>query len=351
MQEKIEIEVLERFLSNNCDYVEADKAFAYLTENEDLLDAIEIFHEIPTEALLTTDDVEKDALFVRLKSRLKNTKVIPLRKWAIAASIIGLLAISGYFLMNYGRPVIQKITAITETKITNSTAQQMDYKLPDSSKLTLLPGAALSYKSDFTSKRNINLIVGDAYFKVRKDATHPFSVTANGIKTTALGTEFWVRNFSNTNSVTISLTSGKVSIQSVDSVFSMNAVFLTPGQICTVNKNTGKVDISGLKVPPAPSGKEIPAFKIPSETFLKKNDVTWTNKEMKFTNTKLENVLRKLEQRYDVTILANDPSFSNTYLTGKILYSDSLNTIIRSISQLNNLTYEMHNDTIFLKKK
>ncbi len=64
--------------------------------------------------------------------------------------------------------------------------------LPDGSRVIL--SAQTSINVDFNgSKRNLRLSAGEAYFKVKHDRYHPFTVHAGDISVTAVGTAFDVR--------------------------------------------------------------------------------------------------------------------------------------------------------------
>ena len=64
------------------------------------------------------------------------------------------------------------------------------------------------------NKREIYL-EGEAYFKVAKDKTKPFTVFAGALATTALGTQFRITAKKNTpGNITVKLFTGKVAIRS-----------------------------------------------------------------------------------------------------------------------------------------
>ena len=342
--------LIEKFFSNNCDYMEAEAIAERLEKDLDLLDSIPLAEDLAPSEIIRTPYSQKEVLLNAILNKGK-AKVLLLKRVAVAASVIGLLLLGWWlFSKNSYKPAPPVEVIIAENNIRNNTNELMNYTLPDSSEIVLAPNAEVKFKADFKSNRNVSLTGGDVYFKVRKNADYPFSVTANGISTAALGTKFWVRNFAGINSLSISLTEGLVLIRSVDSAFSMEPVHLKPGQICSIDKLTGKVDVSG--------GNKNTKVKIPGTVLLKadeKNDASankihWTNDGIQFSNASLENVFAKLENQYGVKITTEGINVKSSYLTGKIFYSDSLEVVIRSICELNSLKYEKRNDTIILSK-
>ncbi len=86
-----------------------------------------------------------------------------------------------------------------------------DVVLPDGTKVTLNSGSRISYPSRFTGKiREVNLD-GEAYFEVRSNEEHPFSVKTKGIDVVATGTEFNIEAYLDWTQ-RITLVSGRLGI-------------------------------------------------------------------------------------------------------------------------------------------
>jgi transmembrane sensor len=84
--------------------------------------------------------------------------------------------------------------------------------LPDGSKVIL--GVRSQVNVDFNGvQRNLDLSSGEAYFRVRHDARHPFVVQAGAISVTAVGTAFDVRHSGDT--ITVTVEEGIVEVASV----------------------------------------------------------------------------------------------------------------------------------------
>jgi transmembrane sensor len=83
------------------------------------------------------------------------------------------------------------------------------FKLPDGSVAVLNTDSAISVRYA-GSERRIDLLRGEAWFKVRKDASHPFRVHAQDGVAEAVGTAFGVRR--GDDNVTISVTEGVVAV-------------------------------------------------------------------------------------------------------------------------------------------
>ncbi len=86
-----------------------------------------------------------------------------------------------------------------------------DIVLPDHSKVCLNSGSTLSYPSRFVGGKRSVKLEGEAYFEVRSDNDHPFSVNVGDMEVTATGTEFNIEAYSGT-SQRVTLVTGKIGV-------------------------------------------------------------------------------------------------------------------------------------------
>ncbi len=96
---------------------------------------------------------------------------------------------------------------------TLSTPRGADFKvvLADGTEVWLNAESRLEYPAQFVGKERLVSLRGEAYFKVVKDAEHPFIIQTDDMKTRVLGTEFNVRNYSVTDSH-VTLIEGSVEV-------------------------------------------------------------------------------------------------------------------------------------------
>jgi transmembrane sensor len=114
----------------------------------------------------------------RHKPRRARTMVAAAAALAVAAAIAIALVPS----------LLLRVTADYAT----GTAQLRAVKLPDGSIAQLAPDSAIDV--DYAgSRRGVRLLAGAAFFEVERDTARPFTVLADGVETTVLGTAFDVR--------------------------------------------------------------------------------------------------------------------------------------------------------------
>ncbi len=82
-----------------------------------------------------------------------------------------------------------------------------------------------------TDERKVWLMRGEAFFKVRHDATHPFTVMVGGRRVTDLGTEF--RVLKDGKRTEVAVVQGKVRFEAPDAQAPMQTAVLTSGDVAT----------------------------------------------------------------------------------------------------------------------
>jgi transmembrane sensor len=141
--------------------------------------------------------------------------------------------------------------------------------LPDGSEVWLNSNSSISYKDDFSDKRELEL-EGEAFFDVKKNKDYPFVIHTKKAEVRVLGTSFNVKTNSNDNQAEVYVVSGKVS-------FAMNetkkSILLTPGDV-------GVLTQSNLQLITAVDDGG--------------NNIAWLKKELIFNKTPLEAMLKTL---------------------------------------------------------
>lgn len=85
--------------------------------------------------------------------------------------------------------------------------------LPDQSVIYLNAASSLSVPSDFGDKKREVILIGEAFFKIHKDPSHPFIIHSGKILTTVLGTSFNIKAYEEDKNVEISVATGKVKVE------------------------------------------------------------------------------------------------------------------------------------------
>jgi transmembrane sensor len=147
--------------------------------------------------------------------------------------------------------------------------------LPDGSTVILNSNSQLTYNSDFNKKERRIVLSGEAFFKVVKDSEKKFIVFSEGFSTTAIGTAFYVHGRQPSQSYSVNLIEGKVSLQNE----SGSPFLLEAGEEAKWNKNVfdkNRFDTASLR--------------------------QWIEGKLQFQRVETGEVLRHLSQWYAVEI-------------------------------------------------
>ena len=75
------------------------------------------------------------------------------------------------------------------------------------------------------------------------------------------------------------------------------------------------------------------------------------NGEYSFKNKSLEEITNRLEKIYDIAFVINDETLKGETFTGKFFSEQSIEEIIDIINFKKQFSYEIDNDTIYMKRK
>lgn len=178
--------------------------------------------------------------------------------------------------------------------------------LPDGSQVWLNAGSTLTYPASFGDERRVS-IVGEAFFDVASDESKPFIVSTGKLDIKALGTQFDVFNY-NDSELAVSLIDGSIALYNPDK--EQSVIILKPGEQL------------------AESGDGYIRKSFVSDAIL------WVDGYYSFRNQTMADILSKLELYYDVHFVATDPNLLNLTYTGKFRQTDGVKEIIRLLSNV-----------------
>ncbi|UII32481.1 DUF4974 domain-containing protein [Fulvivirga ulvae] len=316
---KQERQLIKKYLAGNCTEEEQKAAMKILSQpgTSSLLDEVadEVWNELPQNEAPLTDS---EGIYKNIENKLgfgaSKAKISTLKPWLYAACISFLVISTFYFVQqrSVNTPPIQELVIKSMPA-----GQKSTIILSDGSKIILNSGSKISYPKAFSDSSRVITLEGEAFFDVVKDKTRPFSVVANGIVTTALGTSF------NINArgplCRIALATGKVIINNEnDTRKNKNQQYiLTPGEALEVNT----------------SAKTTRKF-----TFDQQSELLWKDGILYFRNTPLEYIVKRLELWYDVEFQFKNKTGMQKKYTGRF-ENASLEHVLDNMSYTLNFEY------------
>ena len=234
-----------------------------------------------------------------------------------------------------GKPVVTQQPVVVNMVIRKNTKPGEDtLTLPDNSVVLLTPGSSIRYQEHFEAHaRNIQL-QGRALFEVTHDSSKPFTVTANGFATTALGTRFIVDGTRHV--VSIRLLKGKIVVNATrDAGMALQKVYLTPGQELRINTITKHFD------------RIIPGSNQLSNRLSDSDNGT----ALSFEKTSLAVVFERLSKYYKTSILYDKAEVQSLSFTGDFNAADELDLALKVICNINHLSFKKERDRIVISKQ
>lgn len=322
-KKQISRELLKRYLEGQCTPEEAfqvDEWYASISEET----GAEAAFDQPTHLGKVQREIE------RLSSG--EIRVVPLRRSVfpqylryVAAAVILLVAgmAINYFLS--GNKSVFRLGKHTYSTI-NKTRQVRKHVFPDGSEAWLNPGTRITYaKEDFNSASREVSLEGEAFFEVTHDAARPFFVHGESVQVKVLGTSFNVRANKGEAEYEVSVVTGKVSVTADRG----KEVTLLPHQQAVFKVASGEL-----------VSEEVPevAGKVP----------LWQPVSLTFTDARLGEVVKKLEDRFDVKIRLDNPNLENCRVKATF-DQNRLSEILDMTMQIVDARYAMQDGEIVIR--
>lgn len=184
-------------------------------------------------------------------------------------------------------------------------------KLPDGSEVWLNANSRLVYHSFSGDVRKVEL-KGEAYFKIARNEKAPFVVKTNECDVEVLGTTFNVMAYDEFGRKEVTLISGKVNVL-VDG----RSNELKPGQALILKDHQLKIVESEATQASA-----------------------WVDNKFNFTNIPLSELVKRLENWYDVDIELNNPAGKEVNFTGTFKNEETIWQVLDAIKVYTPIKYK-----------
>lgn len=288
-------EYYTKYLENNC----SEKEFQQFVElfvkpdEQSVLDANMKEHWTSTKAREGETPDFSDTLHKihfeinNQEPRIGKTRKLLNNLTKVAAVLFIPLALAFFFTLD------KKDISMELQTVSTPLASKTHFVLPDGSEVWLNSGSSLEYPKEFSRKKRLVKLSGEAYFDVQKSKT-PFEVVTDNIQVNVLGTAFNVMSYSNTNPE-VTLERGKVQLISN----SGEQQILAPGQQAVIDTANLSIQVQ----------------KVDTEIYS-----SWTDNKLIFRNESLKDVVRRLERWYNIEIELDDQFISDKKLTATIEY-------------------------------
>jgi hypothetical protein len=197
--------------------------------------------------------------------------------------------------------------------------------LSDGTKVWINSGTELEFPSKFEHNERRITVKGEIYIEVAQNESGPFWVQTSEFDVTGHGTKFNVFAYEGTPEQSVVLVAGKVEVE-VDNATSK---FLFPNDKLAISAS----GISTSVVNPA-------------------EYISWKDNILLLNNVSIADILRRLERYYNFSFdISENTELTTRTVTGKLLLSENIDDIMKSLSVLSSITYERIGNTIHITNK
>lgn len=227
----------------------------------------------------------------------------------VAASILIAAFITVISMHYYNSLVDHKDVIISSHSIT-----PRNVLLPDGTTINLSPNSTVSYNENYNEENRDVFLNGQAYFKVAKGKI-PFRVASGDLITTALGTEFNVKHYSNSTYTAVALVEGVVQVEK-KSLFKNSSTILKPGQWIKYSESRNNTELlEGID-----------------------SQIRYLEKGLSFEGESLSTVLETVSNWYGKEFVLNDNFNGNCAIKGSFS-TNNLNEVLTSLSFIVDIDY------------
>lgn len=240
-----------------------------------------------------------------------------------AAAAIMLISVLSYTLLKFTTHSIEKkITVIHSVSSSDGTKKVI---LSDSSIVWLKGNSSIIYPEKFDGEeRNVKLI-GEALFEVARDPGYPFVIQCGSLTAKVLGTSFNIK--SSESEIEVLVLTGKVALSSRGN---SRGLIVHPNEKAVYNQAQNQM----------------------AKVMVKENEKTaktsGTQYSMRFHATRMEEIIRRIEGKFDVRVSLSDARLNNCTITADFT-DQSLDRTLSMIAQTLEIEYEISNNQVMLK--
>jgi len=309
----------------------------------------DVQEEIHFQQILAIAEKGPDEPFAAdLKVIKKPTKLFSLRRWLVAATILGLI-VSLYFLVQSFHPPAKNELALNE--VTAKPGTKIYLMLPDGSKVWLNSESKLEYKRHFNDSIREVTLEGEAFFDVVKDKKRPFVVHTSDIDVRVLGTAFNVKSYPKESLIEATLIRGLIEVTNKTDP-AQPRIILHPHDKLVFDREQAVSKNAESKTAAEVSGKNPVSI-----TSLPKNladtalvETSWIYNKLLFDGETLRENAAKMERWYNVKIHFRDDKAGNTPIRYP-LNNETIEDALRALQYIEPFHYKIKDNEIEIWEK
>ena len=316
----MENELLLKFVLGLCSKEEKNEILLLLEKDEELQKEYAGLKNVYALTTSFSDNNSEDFSddFKSIRKKIKRTRLSSLLRYAAVLFLVFCMGGALIWILGPGKSLTTAYNKEIRTSFIVPLGQNAEVVLPDSSRVLMNSGSTLSYTTAYTPhNRNVELN-GEAFFDVKKDPQHPFTITTSSVKIKVFGTAFNVDAYNDkSEEINTTLISGKVEIESLNDT---KLAELTPGMMASFDKTKNALSLSKVNI---------------------NLYTSWKKGLLTFSDVQLEAITNKMERWYNVEIIYLNPRLKNLRYSGAILKNKPIDQILEVMKITANIQYKI----------
>lgn len=184
------------------------------------------------------------------------------------------------------------------------------FYLPDSSRVWLNSSSTITYPSEFTGDLRHVEVSGEAFFDIKTNPQKPFVVSLGRLHVRALGTRFNIISYQHEERTEIVLQSGKIELASGNIHAPHKLSEMTPGEHALYCFHDNSIAISQVET---------------------EKHVAWIGGRLIFKDDAMDEVVRKLNRWFNVSIEIDNPAIME-YIYTATFEDESIDQILELLT-------------------
>lgn len=211
-------------------------------------------------------------------------------------------------------------------KIITTTGGFYTLVLSDGTRVWLNSESELEYPVLFGKGKRVVKLTGEAFFEVTKDASRPFIVETNDIRTRVLGTSFNIKAYQNEPAIATTLFTGKVEVALLTDT--LRRVVLVPGKQADLNLQTNHLSVGEVNL---------------------EHVIAWKEGMFMFNKENIEVVTRQIERWYGVKFIYEAGCHKYYTFNGYLSKDESLKTILDALTFTGGPKFKIDENVVYVK--
>jgi len=320
-------EYILRIIKGECSPDEREKFFEQISSDKILMQE---YARLKNKHILTTlpyspsvktllNNKKPKRQFIHVLAKIAAVLFIPLFAWFI------------YDLINEKKGIESNYKAIASYELATGVRYKVNIgikamlTLPDSTMIWLNSGSYLDVPKDFGKNNRKVYLSGEGYFDVVSDKTSPFIIsTPKSISVRVTGTQFNLSCYENDNNMKLTLLKGSLELIREEN---NEIITVKPDEEVIINYQTleSKLDT----------------------TVDTKYAIAWKEGNLRFVDTPMAEVVRKMERWFGVQVTVDNPAIYKHTFTADF-ESESVTQVLNLLEISTNISYEIKGNKIRL---